>query len=133
MGCRDQLDATLLQLGAESGDLLVLELVLVDIGLEGLFLELAQLLSLVEEGAGFQFSKLGQFSSLLLLLQRTGAYLAPHLLERSAAALYSYYRRTCRDFWWVRIFLFTRCSALSIVFVSQPSSSAICSYDEPSR
>src|ERR671931_2179935 len=56
---RDQLDATLLQLGAESGDLLVLELVLVDIGLEGLFLELALLLSLVEEGAGFQFSKLG--------------------------------------------------------------------------
>jgi hypothetical protein len=95
---RDQLDATLLQLGAKSGDLLVLELVLVDVGLEGLLLELAQLLSLVEEGAGFQFSKLGQFSSLLLLLQRTGATSAPHLIERSAAALYSYYRRTCRDF-----------------------------------
>jgi len=73
MRCRDQLDATLLQLGAESGDFLVLELVLVDVGLEGLLLELAQLLSLVKEGAGFQFSKLGQFCSLLLLLQRTGA------------------------------------------------------------
>ena len=35
--------------------------------------------------------------------------------------------------WWFRIFRFTRCSALSIVFVSQPSSSAISSYDEPSR
>ena len=63
MGCRDQLDATLLQLSAEGGDFLVLELVLVDVGLEGLLLELADLLSLVEEGAGFQFSKLGQFCS----------------------------------------------------------------------
>jgi hypothetical protein len=67
MRCRDQLDATLLQLGAESGDLLVLELMLVDVGLEGLLLELALRLSLVEEAAGIQFSKLGQFSSLLLL------------------------------------------------------------------
>jgi hypothetical protein len=41
MRCRDQLDATLLQLGAESRDFLVLELVLVDVGLEGLLLELA--------------------------------------------------------------------------------------------
>jgi hypothetical protein len=74
MGCRDQLDAALLELGPESRDLLVLELVLVDVGLEGLLLELAERLDLVEKGAGFQFSKLGQFSSLLLLLlQRTGA------------------------------------------------------------
>jgi hypothetical protein len=94
---RDQVDAALFELGPERGDLLVLELVLVDVGLEGLLLELSELLRLVEEGAGFQFSKLGQFRSLLLLLQRTGAWMAPHLLERSAAALYSYYSRTCRD------------------------------------
>jgi PD-(D/E)XK endonuclease len=43
------------------------------------------------------------------------------------------YCRTWRDSWWVRIFRFTRCSALSIVFVSHPRSSAISSYDEPSR
>src|SRR3990172_208957 len=37
------------------------------------------------------------------------------------------YERTSRDFWCVTILRFTRWSALSIVFVSQPSSSAICS------
>jgi hypothetical protein len=37
------------------------------------------------------------------------------------------YCSTARPLWWVRIFRFTRWSALSIVFVSQPSSSAICS------
>src|SRR5262249_36484276 len=74
MRCRDQLDATLLELGAESGDLLLLELMLVDVGLEDLLLELSERLSLVEKGAGVQFSQLGQFRSLpLVLLQRTGA------------------------------------------------------------
>src|SRR5919112_153534 len=57
---RDQLDATLLELGPEGGDLLVLQLVLVRVGLEDLLLELSELLRLVDEGAGFQFSKLGQ-------------------------------------------------------------------------
>jgi hypothetical protein len=37
------------------------------------------------------------------------------------------YARTWRSRWWFRIFRLTRCSALSIVFVSQPSSSAIAS------
>jgi hypothetical protein len=68
VGHRDQLDATLLELGAEGGKLLVLELVLVRVGLEDLLLQLSELLRLVEKGAGFQFSKLGQFRSLLLLL-----------------------------------------------------------------
>ena len=39
------------------------------------------------------------------------------------------YARTWRSRWWFRIFRLTRCSALSIVFVSQPSSSAISSYE----
>jgi hypothetical protein len=133
MRSRNQLDAALLELGPEVRQLLLVQLVLERVRLEGLLLELSELLRLVDEGAGFQFSKLGQFSSLLLLLQRTGAWWAPHLLERSSAALYSYYSRTCLDFWWVRIFLLTRWSALSIVFVSQPNSSAISSYDEPSK
>jgi hypothetical protein len=38
---------------------------LVRVGLEDLFLELSELLRFVDEGAGFQFSKLGQFNSLL--------------------------------------------------------------------
>ena len=73
MGSRDQLDAALLELGPEVRQLLLVELVLVRVRLEDLFLELSELLRLVDEGAGFQFSKLGQFCSLLLLLQRTGA------------------------------------------------------------
>ena len=40
---------------------------------------------------------------------------------------------TARVAWCARIFRFTRCSALSIVLVSQPSSSAIASYEWPSR
>jgi hypothetical protein len=76
MGSRDQLDAALLELGPEVRQLLLVELMLVRVRLEDLFLELSELLRLVDEGAGFQFSKLGQFSSLLLkLLQRTGAWL----------------------------------------------------------
>jgi hypothetical protein len=69
----DQLDAALLELGPEVRKLLLVQLVLVRIRLEDLLLELSELLGLVDEGTGFQFSKLGQFSSLLLLLQRTGA------------------------------------------------------------
>jgi hypothetical protein len=69
VGHRDQLDAALLELGTEGGKLLVLQLVLVRVRLESLLLELSELLRLLEEGAGFQFSKLGQFRSLLLLLQ----------------------------------------------------------------
>ena len=38
---------------------------LVRIRLEDLLLELSELLRLFDEGAGFQFSKLGQFNSLL--------------------------------------------------------------------
>jgi hypothetical protein len=72
MGSRDQVDAALLELAAEVCNLLVVELVLVRVRLEDLLLELSELLRLVDEGAGFQFSKLGQFRSLLLLLQRTG-------------------------------------------------------------
>src|ERR1044071_4679512 len=75
------------ELGPEVRQLLLVELVLVRVRLEDLFLELSELLRLVDEGAGFQFSKLGQFSSLLLkLLQRTRAWWAPHLLERYTAA-----------------------------------------------
>ncbi|OLE00073.1 MAG: hypothetical protein AUG91_05050 [Actinobacteria bacterium 13_1_20CM_4_69_9] len=62
MGSRDQVDAALLELAAEVCNLLVVELVLVRVRLEDLFLELSELLRLVDEGAGFQFSKLGQFS-----------------------------------------------------------------------
>jgi hypothetical protein len=69
----DQLDAALLELGPEVRKLLLVQLVLVRIRLEDLLLELSELIGLVDEGTGFQFSKLGQFSSLLLLLQRTGA------------------------------------------------------------
>ena len=43
------------------------------------------------------------------------------------------YERTARDCRWTTIFRFTRWSALSIVFVSHPRSSAICSYELPSR
>jgi hypothetical protein len=60
---RDQLHATLLELGPEGGNLLLLKFVLMRIGLEDLLLELSELLRLVDEGAGFQFSKLGQFRS----------------------------------------------------------------------
>jgi len=69
----DQLDAPLLELGPEVPKLLLFQLVLVRVRLEGLLLELSELLRLIDEGAWFQFSKLGQFRSLLLLLQRTGA------------------------------------------------------------
>jgi len=65
---RDQVDAALLELGPEGGQLLLVQLVLVRVRLEDLLLELSELLRLVDEGAGFQFSKLGQFRSLLLLL-----------------------------------------------------------------
>jgi len=73
MRSRDQLDAALLELGPEVRKLLLVQLVLVRVRLEGLLLELSELLRLIDEGAWFQFSKLGQFRSLLLLLQRTGA------------------------------------------------------------
>jgi hypothetical protein len=59
----DHLDAALLELGPEGGKLLLVQLVLVRVRLEDLLLELSELLRLVDEGAGFQFSKLGQFSS----------------------------------------------------------------------
>jgi hypothetical protein len=73
----DELDAALLELGPEVRKLLLVQLVLVRVGLEDLLLELSELLRLLDEGAWFQFSKLGQFKSLLLLLQRTGARQAP--------------------------------------------------------
>jgi hypothetical protein len=62
---RHDLDAALLELGAEPGKLLVLELVLVRVRLENLLTEGTQLLRLVDEGTEIEFSKLGQFSSLL--------------------------------------------------------------------
>src|SRR6185312_13595014 len=65
MGSRDHVDATLLELGPEGGKLLLVELVLVRICLEDLLLELSELLRLVDESPGCQFSKLGQFRSLL--------------------------------------------------------------------
>jgi hypothetical protein len=134
MGSRDELDAALLELGPEVRKLLLVQLVLVRVRLEGLLLELSELLRLVDEGAGFQFSKLGQFYSLLLLLQRTGARLRRLTVYNAPwPPAIPYYSRTCLDFWWVRIFLLTRWSALSIVFVSQPNSSAISSYDDPSK
>jgi hypothetical protein len=83
------LDAALLELGAETQKLLVLELVLMRVRLENLLVEGTELLRLVDEGTGIEFSKLGQFSSLLLLLQRTGAWAAPHLLERVCGSPYS--------------------------------------------
>jgi hypothetical protein len=78
MGSRDQLDATLLELGPEVRQLLLVELVLVRVRLEDLFLELSELLRLVDEGAGFQFSKLGQFSSLLLTSAKNGRLVGRH-------------------------------------------------------
>src|SRR4029453_6605699 len=60
MGGRDHLDATLLELGPEGGQLLLVQLVLVGGRLEDLLLELSELLRFVDEGAWFQFSKLGQ-------------------------------------------------------------------------
>jgi hypothetical protein len=72
MGCRDQFDAALLKLGAEGGNLFLLQLVLVRVRLEDLLLELSELLRLLDEGAGFKFSKLGQFSSLLLPSAKNG-------------------------------------------------------------
>jgi hypothetical protein len=70
MGSRDQLDAALLELGSEVRKLLLVQLVLVRVRLEGLLLELSELRRLVDESAGFQFSKLGQFSSLLYIQRR---------------------------------------------------------------
>ena len=61
-----------------------------------------------------------------------GVALPAELLRRGASVAVPY-RTTSRPFWCARIFRLTRWSALSIVFVSQPSSSAISSYDEPSR
>ena len=52
--------------------------------------------------------------------------------RRFRAAFGRPYRSTWRDCWWVSTLRFTRWRALSIVFVSQPSSSAICSYESPS-
>ena len=46
---------------------------------------------------------------------------------------YSPYCSTSRVFWWARILRLTRWSALSIVLQSQPRSSAISSYESPSR
>jgi len=65
---RDHLDTALLELGSKGGQLLLVQLVLMRVCLENLLLELSELLRLVDEGAGIQFSKLGQFRSLLLLL-----------------------------------------------------------------
>jgi hypothetical protein len=61
----DHLDAALLELGPEGGQLLLLELMLMRVRLEDLLFELSELLRFIDEGAGFQFSKLGQFNSLL--------------------------------------------------------------------
>src|SRR5262249_32803975 len=59
--------------------------------------------------------------------------LPAELLRRARHRTRVVYRRTCRSRWWWRIFRLTRWRALSIVFVSQRSSSAICSYEEASR
>src|SRR5262245_697188 len=52
---------------------------------------------------------------------------------RKISAGASHYWSTCRDRWCASTLRFTRWSALSIVFVSQPSRSAMVSYDSPSR
>ena len=57
----------------------------------------------------------------------------PHSLRRGLRGRARRYRRTSRVFWCVTIFRFTRWSALSIVFVSHSSFSAMSSYDAPSR
>ncbi len=53
--------------------------------------------------------------------------LPTELPRRAASESSADYSRTWRDRWCVTTLRFTRCSALSIVFVSQPSSSAISS------
>ena len=53
MRSRDQLDAALLELGPEVRRLLLVQLVLVRVRLEGLLLELSELLRLIDEGAWF--------------------------------------------------------------------------------
>ena len=55
------------------------------------------------------------------------AFALPAELLRRADQRSDRYRRTSRPFWCERILRLTRWSALSIVFVSQPRSSAICS------
>jgi hypothetical protein len=80
MRSRDQLDAALFELGPEVRKLLLVQLVLVPVSLEGLLLELSELLRLIDEGAWFQFSKLGQFRSLLLLFKGRAPGGAPHCL-----------------------------------------------------
>jgi hypothetical protein len=97
MGGRDQLYATLLELGPERGHLVLVQLVLMRVCLEDLLLELSELLRLVDEGTWFQFSKLGQSGHSFYFSKERAPGEAPHLLKRSRATLYSY-RRTWRDF-----------------------------------
>src|SRR5262245_15722767 len=60
-------------------------------------------------------------------------YLDIKKISPSASRYCSRYWSTWRDCWCASTLRFTRWSALSIVFVSQPSWSAIVSYDSPSR
>ena len=87
--------------------LLLIELVLVRVRLEGLLLELSECLGFLDEGAGFQFSKLGQFSHSFYFFKGQAPGGRLHHLQRFPGPRYSYYSRTCLDFWWVRIFLLT--------------------------
>ena len=59
--------------------------------------------------------------------------LPAELLRRGAGNGTRPYCSTSRVFWWARILRLTRWSALSIVLQSQPRSSAISSYESPSR
>jgi hypothetical protein len=78
LGRGHDLDTALLELGAEPQKLLVLELVLMRVRLENLLVEGAELLRLVDEGTGIEFSKLGQFSSLLLTSAKNGRLAGRH-------------------------------------------------------
>jgi hypothetical protein len=69
LGRRNDLDAALLELCPKGGLLLLVELVLVRVGVENLLFDCPELLRLVDEGAGIEFSKLGQVWSLPLLLE----------------------------------------------------------------
>ena len=85
----DQLDAALLELGPEVRKLLLVQLVLVRVGVEGLLLELSELLRLLDEGAGFQFSKLGQFSHSFYFFKGQAPGRRLHHLKRSGGSYYS--------------------------------------------
>jgi len=137
---------------AEGGKLFLFDLVVDGKGLQGRLVDGAQRLGLVRERARIKFSQIYQFRYFLSIRRGWGALARETQAERPRVnkndpggpyipiltAFYDgflrigaqrrlCYSKTWRDFWWVRIFLFTRWSALSIVLVSQASSSAISS------